>query len=694
MRKSTFVTIALLLSFLLSSCATPTPEVIKETVVATQVVKETVVETQNVNIVVTATPPPTAQPKYKESPMLAELVQAGKLPPVDQRLPENPMVVTPAKETGQYGGELRIGFVGTSPEWGGMLYLAGWEHPVSWKPDFSGVVLNFVESLTANADASAWTMKLRKGIKWSDGVPFTADDLAFFFQDVLMNKELYPGGVGGDWLPGDMSAGFSFAKPDEYTVILSFPKSYGTFPMILASWAGRQFAMYPKHYLQQFHKAYNPNIAELMKKESVETWTALFFKKGPDTWGNPGRWFTEVDLPSLYAYVVKQPLGTGTQVLMERNPYYYKVDDKGNQLPYIDKLTGVSYQDDQGRILAMLNGEVDTILSAGGNDVKAMFTDAIKTGEPLNVVDNLNDGANGVVLQFNMTTKDPVKAEVFSDINFRIGVSYAINRPELIELFNDGQGVPSQVCPQPGSPLYVEKCNTQYIEFDKAKAQEYLDKVFTKGKDKDGFYLDKNGRRFSFVLIVINNWSWAPRNAELGEVLIGYMKAVGLDAKMNAMPDNQFDPVRLANDDEAFISTGEGGAGLTALLDARNFVPMEFWGQFGNGWALWKLKGQGVQGITGDVEPPQWVKDARQKYDDALSAPTEAEQIAKMKAVIQEATDRFYEIGAFQGGEGWLPFTARLGNVYDSGYMSWLEGNYKIMYPEQWYIKPEQPDFS
>jgi len=240
--------------------------------------------------------------------------------------------------------------------------------------------------------------------------------------------------MSGDWLPATMAAGFSFAKVDDYTVILTFSQPYGTFPLILASWAGRQFAMYPKAYLQQFHKAYNPNIADLIKKEGVETWPALFFKKGPDTWGNPGRWFTELDLPSIYAYVIKQPLGTGTQVTMERNPYYYKVDDRGNQLPYIDKLIGISYQDDQGRILAMLNGDIDLTTQPGDNSVKAMFTDAIKQGKPLQLTSILDDGANSVVLQFNMTDKDAVKREVFADKNFRIGVSYALNRKELIDL--------------------------------------------------------------------------------------------------------------------------------------------------------------------------------------------------------------------------------------------------------------------
>jgi peptide/nickel transport system substrate-binding protein len=706
MRKYTLVTIVLLLSFVLTSCAASTPKVVKETVMATQVVKETVMATQMVketvmatqvvketvvqveNVVITATPLPTPEPKYNEAPMLADLVKAGNLPPVEQRLPDNPVVVPNAIETGKYGGELRFGFTGTSPEWGGMYYLA-WEHPVAWKPDYSGIEPNWLESLTGNPDATVWTMKIRKGLRWSDGELFTADDIGFYIQDVLQNTELYPGGAAADWLSGNLGAGLSFAKLDDFTAILKFPSSFGTFPLILASWQGRYFCMYPKHYLQQFHKNYNPNIDQLMAKENAKTWTELFFKKGPDTWGNPGRWFTEVDLPSIYAYVVKQPMGTGTQVVLERNPYYFKVDVKGDQLPYIDKIVGVSYQDDQSRILAMLNGDVDLISGAGDNTVKAMFLEAINQGKPLQLTEVLNDQASEKSLQFNMTAKDPVKREVFSDINFRIGVSYSINRTELIDLFSDGDGRPTQVCPQPSSPLYNEQCSTQYIEYDKAKATEYLDKVFTKGKDSEGFYLDKNGKRFSFVLIVINDGATGPRDAQMGEVLVGYMRDVGLDAKMNAMPNAQFDPVRLANENEALLSDGTGGAGLDALLDARNFVTMDFTIQthFDTAWRNWWLKGQGVAGITGYEEPPQWAKDARQKYDDALAAPTVEEQIAKMKIVIQEATDRFYMIGLYQGHAGWQPFSTRLGNLYPTGYLGWLQGSFKIMYPEQWFIK-------
>src|SRR5690606_9845085 len=121
--------------------------------------------------------PPQAQMQYSESPMLAELGAAGELPPVEERRPENPAVVTPFKEIGKYGGNLRFGFVGANPGWGGLWYTTGWENLVIWAPDFSGVVPNIAESWEVSDDVREYTFHLRRGLKWSDGVEFTADDI-------------------------------------------------------------------------------------------------------------------------------------------------------------------------------------------------------------------------------------------------------------------------------------------------------------------------------------------------------------------------------------------------------------------------------------------------------------------------------------------------------------------------------------
>src|SRR6185369_14601014 len=126
---------------------------------------------------------------FKESPMLADQVAAGTLPAAAERLPANPAVVTPLSETGQYGGTLRVGFVGTSPGWGGLLYIAGWDQLTQWKPDFSGVVPNIAESWDVSDDATTYTFHLRKGMKWSDGEPFSADDIMFYINDIMLNPD-------------------------------------------------------------------------------------------------------------------------------------------------------------------------------------------------------------------------------------------------------------------------------------------------------------------------------------------------------------------------------------------------------------------------------------------------------------------------------------------------------------------------
>ena len=131
--------------------------------------------------------------------MLADMVESGDLPAADERLPVNPREVQNlGGEPGVYGGELRVGFVGTSPEWGGLLFVAAWESPVTWKPDFSGWEPNIVESVEANADATEYTFYLREGLKWSDGDPYDADDIMFYIDDVLLDPDQSPTGAGRD----------------------------------------------------------------------------------------------------------------------------------------------------------------------------------------------------------------------------------------------------------------------------------------------------------------------------------------------------------------------------------------------------------------------------------------------------------------------------------------------------------------
>jgi len=617
--------------------------------------------------------------------MLAAQVEAGKLPPVDERLPANPMVIEPLVEPGQYGGEMRFGMVGTSSTWGGMVFVAAWEHLTIWKPDFSGVEPNLVESIDVSDDVTTYTFHMRKGMKWSDGVDFTADDIAFYIEDVLFDPDLSPNGPSADWIPTGQGADLKFEKIDDYTFRLTFPKPYGTFLYVLAQWQGRQFAQFPKHYLQQFHKKYNANVDELVKTDgTVADWIALFNKYGGGGWGDPEAFYLYPEHPTLYPWMTTQPLGTGTQVKLERNPYYWKVDTNGNQLPYIDSILVTAYQDAESRTFAMLNGDIDA-LKDPGNDNRIIYHDAMNEGKPISIYYPLSDGANTNTVHFNQTISETYKAGVFADINFRIGMSYAINRQEIIEIVHNGQGTPAQQAPNNDGPLYIEGMDTQYVEYDTAKATQYLDKVFTNGKDADGYYLDDKGKRFEIIFTVQNDLSYGTTYVQVAELLIGYWDKVGVKATLNSIATDPYEQARKDNTIECIIFTGEGGAGITPILDPRYYVPLYgYQGYFDRAWYAWRVN------ETPDVvqvEPPQWAKDAYAKYEEVLMQPTTEKQIEKMKIVLQEAKERFYVLGISRPGNLYYPYSSRMGGIPDTWYDGWAEGVEKITYPEQWFIK-------
>lgn len=687
MRKPILFILSLLIvaSMILTACGAPTAVPTVEPTAVTEPTKEVAAVPTATEAAQPATQPetqPETQPgsKYNQSPFLDD----KGLPPVADRLPENPMVIAPLAGTDQqYGGNLRIGFTGGSPAWGGVFYVTQWEGLVQWKPDFSGVEPALLEELEVNDDATVYTLHIRKGLKWSDGDPYDADDIMFYIEDVGLNPELSPGGISSDWLPSDMRDGFKAEKIDDFTVKFTFPSSYGTFPFTLAAWGGRFFAYYPKHYLTQFHAKYNPDIAALVaKEEGVEDWVGLFNKLGPDSWANPDRFFERPNMPVMGPWVTKQPLGTGSIILMERNPYYWKVDPQGNQLPYIDQITAIKYEDEETRTLAMLNGDLDHIGSAPAVS-RPMYHDAVDQGKPLQIKYPQETTSATLSIHFNRTVEDPVKAEIFGNKDFRIGMSYAINREEVIEIVYNGEGEPAQPSPFKDSPLYNEKLSKQYTEYNVDLANEYLDKVIP-NKGADGYRLGTDGKPLQIILFVPNNLSYGTTYEQVGELLIGYWKAVGVKVLMNSMPDEQYNDNKLKNLLEAVIMASGDGAGISTILSPRDVLPMDHQSIYANGWYYWRVK----QADATQVEPPQWVKDLYTKYtNEVLGGATLDDQIAGMKSIIDSAVEEFWVMGIARNGSGFLPFHSRLGGIPDTWFTGWTPGNQKIYRPEQWYLK-------
>ncbi len=289
-----------------------------------------------------------ALPAYKEAPMLADMVKAGTLPKVADRLPKEPSVIDPWEAVGTYGGTMKMHDVRLRDVMNRGLLQQN-SYGSKYYPDIAKDV-----KYTSN-DYRQVTVYLRPGMKWSDGAPFNADDIMFWWTDEFNNKDVNPGGVWGAYI------GAVFTKVDDYTVRITFkdPQPAWIAQMSHPYSLAQSFFYEPRHYLMQYHIKYNKDADALAKKEGYNTWVDAF-RYHVGTWVRQQR----AGLPTLDPWVVKEV--TSTYTLCERNPYFYQVDTQGNQLPYIDKIMAYPAADPQTAILQIMSGQWDYI--AGRRD--------------------------------------------------------------------------------------------------------------------------------------------------------------------------------------------------------------------------------------------------------------------------------------------------------------------------------------
>jgi peptide/nickel transport system substrate-binding protein len=587
--------------------------------------------------VATSAPAATAAPAastYTEAPMLAALVKAGSLPSVDKRLPEKPMIVK-GNSVGKYGGNWRMGTTGVSDS---ALHtrLFAYEQLVRWNPEWTAVIPNVAESFDVNKDATEFTFHLRKGLKWSDGKPFTANDVSFIFDEILKDPDLkfsMPGVmlIGGK--PG------TCAKVDDFTLKFTFPVSYGLFINLLAT-PDNQFltnieAEWAKGFMKKFVAA--DKLDADMKAAKFTNYLDYFQAM---VWRPAGTsTLTEYSVagrPTMFPFVVDTPFsGSATQEVFVRNPYFFKVDEKGNQYPYIDKLT-LTITDPAAMLLKASNGEIDfQMRHFNTNTNKPVLFDNQKKGDF--TFFNLKDAANNKeVIHFNMSHKDPAKRAIFGDINFRIGMSYAINRQEIIDTVFVGQAKPYQAAPLEGTPFYNKQLATQYLEFDVKKANEALDKVLPK-KDASGMRTMPDGKPLS---IVIETSNATKTDGDTANMLVKYWKAVGVAVDHKDEERGLLYTHKDGNDLDAMIWAGEGGA--NAIMDPRSYCPStNLESAWGIAWALW-YSGSSSQFKE---EPKGDVKKVCDLYDQLKGSPTYDGQVAIMKQILQIAADNFFCIG-------------------------------------------------
>jgi len=599
--------------------------------------------------------------RFNEAPTLRTMVAAGEIPPIEQRLPEEPLVVEPIEEIGKYGGTLKQCHLGAGDATG--WWRIGHEPLIYWDKDRLEFHANVAKSWEVSEDAKVFTFHLRKGLKWSDGEPFTADDIMFWYEDILLNKEITP--VVSKWFRTGEEV-VKVTKLDDYTVQFRFAEPYGFFLDYLA---GGEEPYAPKHYLKQFHIKYVPEekLKKMTKDAGFEYWYQLFLDKNRWPQSTPER-------PVIRAWKDVTDLSEPFHIA-ERNPYYWKVDTKGNQLPYIDRWRRQAVSSPDIIDMKVMAGEIDfqTRHIWTHYDCLPLFMENREKGDYRVIRSDSPDSSSRVAFYFNQNCKDPVLRNLFRNKKFRVAFSLGIDRDEVSKGAFLGLAKPNQGHSVPGRPEYVESVALKYTEYNPEKANQMLDEIGLDKRDKDGFRLRPDGKPLTLVMIASTHHK---DQIDAAEIVVHQLKKIGLRALLKPLDRTLFDTRRAGNDFE--IAVWSFSDPIDPLSDPYHDV-RDYWAPL---WAQW-LDSQGKVG----EEPPAQVKRIREIIQhDAIETSDPNRRTELLKELFKIWSDNLWAVGTV-----YVPFQIviaknNLRNIPEH-FILWHPGAPGNLAPYTWFYK-------
>lgn len=536
--------------------------------------------------------------QYNEAPVLAEKVAAGELPPVEERLPENPMVITPYYEIGQHGGTWYV--QSTATDWSNIRMKMYGHSPVRWVQDGLGIEGNWVESWESNDAATSWTLHIRRGIRWSDGAPFTSADFMFWWEDMVLNEEM------SDPVPDMLTAGgqpATITAPDEWTIQIDFAGASPLLPERLAMWVNAGIAeryIVPAHYVRDYHPDYS-DYTDFEVFEEIIEW-----------WANPG-------VPVLTEWMPVEHQIT-QRLVLERNPYYYAVDPEGNQLPYIDRVVATFAEDIEVVKLRLMAGEssfqVRPYLSL--TDLAMMIDNAESGGYVIKQWDS--GSGTGPMFFWNWNHPEDEKKEVYRNPYFRRAMSVALNRERMQNMLFFGLGTPTtgtfsakavEFHRHPEGQELYERWEQQYVNHDPEQAKAWLDEAGVVDQNGDGWRQLPSGAPLT-VRIDYNAQS-DPVYIRVNEMAKVDWEAVGIRTELNPM-DGSALSVMVQSATYDVHDSWEVGDGPNHLVFPQWVVPIDLsrWAPLYGSWY------QQVQAGTAERQadlPPRERTPAREKPD-------------------------------------------------------------------------------
>ncbi len=593
--------------------------------------------------------PVGAPTQYSEAPGLAELVAAGELPSVDERLPTEPFIVGPGVivseeelpdwTPGQYGGSLR--FAHGNPNWNPDVFIM-LNEPFLMAPGIgvAGIRGNVAKDFEVEDDNKVFTFHMREGLKWSDGEPVTTEDVRFVYEDIYLNEK-----VTASFPVKFKAAGKPDGEPmtleiiGDYTFRITFAEPYGGFlrELTIKGWQGYTDLVRPAHHLKQFHPTYTPleELKPLLEEQGLEDeWWQLFNQKDCTNWEVTRAECT--DYPSLTPWVkVESPSGIMT---FERNPYYFKVDTEGQQLPYIDDVVSVEVGDVEAVNLKLLTGEVDFLREDTALIKLPLYKEnEEKAGIRITLLETHVDPT---ALFLNYTYDDPVWREVVNNVQFRKALNMSIKRQEIIDSVYFGLASPPELVPG---------------DYNVEEANQILDEIGLDQRDDDGFRLGPDGNTF---IIPIEFSDAAPDIPPVAELLVEHFKDVGIKTTIKQIDGSLLGQRADANELQATILWSVQPMWRDGTW--TDYIPTSRWGR---AWQIW----YNTSGAEGE-EPPADIKKLYEIHEGRVQAiPASLEDKQLTEDLYAAHYDNVYVFNIAEKVNYALVTNAKLGNVQIAG---------------------------
>jgi peptide/nickel transport system substrate-binding protein len=598
--------------------------------------------------------------EYAEAPALGDMVEAGQLPPVVERLPKEPLVVQPIESVGQYGGTWYRGWRGVNDFhcFGRIVY----EPMLRWPRDPSDPVQPGLAKDWAWSDGGrTLTLYLREGLKWSDGQPFTVDDIIFWWEDIENDTNITKA-PHAEWVVAGQP--MQLEKVNATTIKLKFAAPNGLAETVGLAFHGNQWPLgferfgffAPRHYLEQFHPKYNPSATYELFEEKA--------------------WDYNTERPAMTPWVITEWETGADHMVATRNPYYWKVDIQGNQLPYIDEVYFYLVENVPAVNALALAGKLDMQHRALELAQYTVFRENAEAGNYKVFLWPLAQASNMTFFP-NQSYPDLKYRELMQNSKFRQALSLAMDRDTMNNVAWLGLATPRTITVVRDSALFQADIEKLYAEFDPEAAKALLDEV--------GLPVGADGMRTfadgSPLELVVETMETGGALLDVIELAAENWRAVGLNTSVKSMTRDIYWPRAGAN--EVMIATWSTDRGLVPMVDPIYQLPFDERSWMAPAFGTWYKTG-GAQGEAPNAE----LKELMDLYDQYRQTVSPAQQVEIGKQIVRKSTEGLYVIGTC--GEAPAPTVVKnyFHNVPELHSSDWIVMTPGTQDPSHWWMEP------